>query len=547
MCNDGKSMQWHFGADGSNVWTSTPVNTTPRYFAPAPHQPEEIVADLCIYGGVSGGITAAIEANRRGLNVVLVEPSAHLGGLTAGGLGMTDIGNKHIVSGLAREFYRRVGQHYGMRGEEWRFEPSVAERIFEGWLAGTSVRVFRRQFLKAVLKEGSQLTALETLSGLIVKARMFIDASYEGDLMAAAGVSYHVGREGNSVYSETLNGQHIRDLHQFESPIDPYVVPGVPASGALPGIDAAGVYRQGEGDKSVQTYCFRMCLTRRSDIRVPFPKPEAYDPAWYTLLKRYLATGWNEVFEKFDAVRNGKTDTNNHGAVSTDFIGMNHGYPEGNYEAREKIFQAHVNYQQGLMWCLANDPEIPEVIREPMREWGLCRDEFTDCGGWPHALYVREARRMVSSYVMTEHHCVRKAEAEDAVGLAAYGMDSHNCRRLVIDGSVVNEGDVQVKIQRPYPISYRSIIPRREECSNLLVTFCLSASHIAFGSIRMEPVLMILSQSAAIAADIALKENRPVQEVPYDSLCKELLAAGIVLEAPAQVVNTLAHAEFAKA
>jgi hypothetical protein len=507
------------------------VKKVPRYFGPAPHQCARVDVDLCVYGGVSGGVTAALEGAARGLRVVLLEPSAHVGGMTSGGLGMTDVGNKHVIGGLSREFYRRVGARYGVE-EEWRFEPHVAESVFDLWLAERDVQVFKKQFVADVIKEGNRLLALRTLSGLEVRARIFIDASYEGDLLALAGVSHGIGREDNSRYGETLNGAQIEKGHQFLDPVDPYVVPGVPASGLLPGIEPGGDFVPGRGDHRVQTYNFRMCLTRRTDIRIPFPKPPAYDSDWYILLKRQLATGWNEAFDKFDEIRNQKTDTNNHGPVSTDFIGQNHGWAEGDYAARERIFQAHVTWQQGLMWCLANDPGVPPAIREPMSLWGLCADEFPDSGGWPHALYVREARRMVSEYVMTEHNCRGVIEAEDPVGMAAYGMDSHHCRRLARENRVVNEGDVQVGGMLPYPVSFRSIVPREAECANLLVPFCLSASHISFGSIRMEPVFMILGQSAAIAASLALGANVPVQQVPYPELRAALEEAGQILDRP---------------
>jgi hypothetical protein len=504
------------------------MNPSLSYFRPAEHQVRTLKTDICIYGGVSGGVIAAIEGAKRGYRVVLLEPSNHLGGLSASGLGNTDIGSKLSIGGLSREFYRRVGARYGVE-EEWCFEPHIAEEVFESWLAETNVQVFKRQFIEAVRKENGRLVALRTLSGLTVEADIFIDAGYEGDLMALAGVSYAVGRESNAKYGESYNGAQIRDLHQFESPVDPYLIPGDPASGLLPGIEPGDDFVSGAGDHRLQAYNFRMCLTRRDDIRLPFPKPDGYDDKQYLLLKRFLATGWNDYFETFMRIRNGKVDANNHGAVSTDFIGMNYGYPEAGYAGREKIFQDHVRYQQGLMWCLTNDPGIPAPVREPMREWGLCRDEFTDCGGWSHALYIRESRRMVSDYVMTEHHCLGTAGVPDAIGMGAYGMDSHNCRRIVRNGSVWNEGDVQITKLTPYSISYRSIVPRKSECENLFVTFCLSASHISFGSIRMEPVLMLLSQSAVIAADIALKEGRAVQDVPYESLEPELLEAKQVL------------------
>ncbi len=474
---------------------------------------------------------AAIEAASRGLAVVLLEPGQKIGGMTAGGLGMTDVGNKHVIGGLSRQFYQRIGARYGVH-EEWRFEPHVAEEVFEEWLEEKDVRAFCRQFVESVEMDGTRIVALKTASGLVVRAKMFLDASYEGDLLALAGVSFMVGRESNSDYGETINGQQIHREHQFLDPVDPYVVPGVPASGLLPGIEGGNDFEFGRGDRRLQAFNFRMCLTDRDEIRIPFPKPAGYRPEWYLLLKRFLASGWSEPFQKFDPIRNGKTDTNNHGAVSTDFIGMNHGFAFAGYAERERIYQDHVTWQQGLMWTLANDPEIPASIREPMSLWGLCGDEFSGSGGWPHAMYIRECRRMISDCVMTEHHCRGVVEALDPVGMAAYGMDSHNCRRLVRDGRVVNEGDVQAGGILPYPVSYCSLVPKRGECSNLLVPFCLSATHISFGSIRMEPVFMVLSQSAAIAAAIALDGGTSVQDVPYDALRAELESAGQILHRP---------------
>ena len=509
----------------------TSLSLRPIYFLPAPADLSSFSVDLCIYGGTSGGVIAAIEGASRGLSVILLESGGKLGGMTAGGLGMTDVGNKHVIGGLARKFYQRVGARYGVF-EEWRFEPHVASEVFEEWLRETNARVFVRQIVESVETKDTRIVALKTVSGLVVRAKMFIDSSYEGDLMALAGVSFMVGRESNRDYNETINGHQIHSQHQFLDPVDPFVVPGIPASGLLPGIDAGSDFECGQGDRRMQAFNFRMCLTEREDLRMPFPKPEDYRPEWYLLLKRFLATGWDEAFQKFDPIRNGKTDTNNHGAVSTDFIGMNHGFAHASYAERELIYQAHVSWQQGLMWTLANDPDIPAAIREPMSRWGLCRDEFPESGGWPHALYIRECRRMISDCVMTEHHCRGVVEAQDPVGMAAYGMDSHNCRRIVRDGRVVNEGDVQAGGILPYPVSYRAIVPKPSECTNLLVPFCLSATHISFGSIRMEPVFMGLSQSAAIAAAIAIAEDTGVQNVPYTALHAELAGAGQILEQP---------------
>jgi hypothetical protein len=489
---------------------------------------EQLTADLCIYGGTPGGIVAAIHAAQLNRTVVLLEPGPKLGGMTSSGLGFTDIGNKSAVGGLAREFYRRLGRHYGTN-EAWTFEPHVAEAVFEEWLHEAGVIVHCRQFLAGVEKDQTRITALRTVSGLVVRARMFIDTSYEGDLMAAAQIRHHVGREANSTYGETLNGSQVHETHQFELPVDPYVIPGQPESGVLRGIENEEP-EIGAGDHRVQAYCFRMCLTDDPANRLPFARPVDYDPRWYIPLARYFAAGWRDVFTKFDRLRvRTKTDTNNHGAVSTDFIGQNYAWPTGDFPTRERIFQAHVNYQQGLHWFLANDPAVPGEIRSQYAQWGLCRDEFLETGGWPHQLYVREARRMVGDYVMTEHNCRGHQTAPDPIGLAAYTMDSHNCRRFVRDGHLLNEGDVQAHDFPPYPISYHAIIPRINECENLLVPVCLSASHIAYGSIRMEPVFMILGQSAATAAHLALSENAPVQAVPYADLRAALLHGGQVL------------------
>ena len=512
--------------------------TTPalRYYAPPPPaaRPETIEVDVCVYGGNASGVAAAVQAQRMGKKAVVLEPGGHLGGLTAGGLGNTDIGNKRAIGGIAREFYGRVGKKYGVN-EEWRFEPRVAEQVFREMVREAGVPVHFQQFLRSVEKKGARLVSLTTESGLTVRAKVFIDATYEGDLMARAGVKYHVGRESNAAYDETLNGVQVRNTHQFDRPVDPYVVEGDPKSGLLPGINPGDPGKQGEGDRRVQAYNFRLCLTNDPANRIPFEKPAGYDPREYVLLSRYLKAGFpeSEVFRKFDPIRNTgsgenpsryvKVDKNNHGGLSTDFIGRNYDYPEADYATRERIFQEHVTYQKGLMWFLGNDPSVPERIRTRWSQWGLCRDEFPETGGWPHQLYVREARRMISDVVMTEHHCRGKQVAEDAVGLAAYTMDSHNCQRFVQDGRVRNEGDVQVGGAPPYPISYRSIVPREAECENLVVPVCLAASHIAYGSIRMEPVFMILGQSAATAAVLAMEGKTTVQDVSYEALKQRLL------------------------
>jgi ribulose 1,5-bisphosphate synthetase/thiazole synthase len=493
--------------------------------------------DLVVYGGTSAGVTAAVQAARMGKSVVLVEPGKHLGGLTTGGLGATDTGNKGAIGGLAREFYRRLGKHYGA-GESWTFEPHVAEAAIEAMLAEHKVPVLRGERLdlaRGVEKQGRRIVAITMESGKLLAGRMFLDCTYEGDLMAKAGVSYTVGRESNATYRETLNGVQLGSKkHQFLTKVDPYVRPGDPASGLLPGIHGDSPGEHGQGDRRVQAYNFRMCLTKDPANRLPFPKPDPYDPLRYELLLRYIHSGVFDALDSSKPMPGGKTDTNNNGAFSTDNIGMNYDYPEGDYATRERIVKEHIAYQQGMMWFLANDPRVPKKVRDEVGQWGLCKDEFVDNGGWSHQMYVREARRMVSELVMTEHHCQGREKAGDSVGLASYGMDSHNTQRYVKDGYAQNEGDVQVHGFPPYAIGYRSIVPKAAECENLLVPVCMSASHIAYGSIRMEPVFMILGQSAATAACQALDQQVSVQRVDVAKLQARLRADGQVLDWPAR-------------
>jgi hypothetical protein len=515
-------------------------------------EPRQIV----VYGATSGGIAAAIQARKLGRSVILVEPGRHVGGLTAGGLGATDIGNKAAIGGLSREFYRRIGRHYAAAGawkhepreayenrrkapgeqEMWTFEPHVAERVYRDWLAEAGVEVVFGERLDlgpgGVEKRAGRIVAIRMESGRRFTGAVFIDAGYEGDLMAKAGVSYHVGREAESVYGESLNGIRVAHAtqHQFTHDVDPYVKPGDPSSGLVPLVSADPPGADGSGDHRVQAYNFRMCTTDVPENRRAWPEPEGYDEKTYELLLRNFEAGdrrrpWNPVW-----MPNRKTDTNNNFAISTDFIGMNYAYPDGDHATRERIVAEHRRYQLGLMYTLANHPRVPADVRDHYQKLGLAKDEFTDNDNWPHQLYVREARRMVSEYVMTQHHCQQRTVPEDPVGLGAYNMDSHNCQRYVNEKGVVrNEGDIQVGVS-PYRISYRSIRPRREECENLLVPVCLAASHIAYGSIRMEPVFMVLGQSAATAAALALEGGVAVQAVDYAALRERLLADGQVLE-----------------
>ena len=512
--------------------------------------------DIVVYGGTSAGVAAAVQAKRMGKTVIIACPEKHLGGLTSGGLTWTDSGRKEAIGGISREFYQRMKKHYDksnawiyQKPEEysryrpdddamWVFEPHVAEQGFEELVEEYKIPVYRNQWLKrkgGVKKYGQRITSITMLDGKTYRGKMFIDATYEGDLMAAAGVSYHVGREGNEVYGETLNGVQTRNAvsHQFEKPVDPYVKPGDPDSGLLPLIHSDSPGIEGSGDKRIQAYNFRMCLTKVTENRVPFSKPDNYDPMQYELLARYLDKGWRAIFAKFDPAPNNKTDTNNHGAFSTDNIGMNYDYPEARYKRRKEIIKEHEKYQKGLMWFLAYDPRVPVDVREKMSQWGLSKDEFKDNGNWPHQIYVRESKRMIGDFVTTELHLRKIKSTPKSIGMGSYNMDSHNVQRYVDEnGHARNEGDIQVNPGGPYPISYGAIVPKASECTNLLVPVCVSSSHIAYGSIRMEPVFMILGQSAATAAAFSIDDNIDVQDVNYFKLKARLLADGQVLNLP---------------
>jgi hypothetical protein len=522
--------------------------------------------DVVIYGGTAAAVVAAVQTVRLGKTVIVVSPDRHLGGMSSGGLGFTDSGDKSVIGGLAREFYRRVWQRYqaeaawrweprevfGRRGQGapsvdgwnptmWLFEPHVAEAVFEDLVHEYGVPVVRDEWIDreaGVLKTGARLDGIRTLSGRTYRGRMFVDATYEGDLMAAAGVRYTVGRESAMTYGERWNGVQTGVLHHrhhfgvLATPISPYVKPGDPSSGVLAGISTAPPGAYGSADTKVQAYCFRTCLTNVAANRVPFAKPAGYDPREYELLVRIYEAGWRETFQKFDRIPNGKTDTNNHGPFSTDAIGMSYEYPDGSYARRREIIRDHERYQQGLFYFLANDPRIPRDVQAEFRTWGLAADEFTDNHHWPHQIYVREARRMIGAHVMTEHELLGARPVPDPVGMGSYGIDSHNVQRYITpEGYVQNEGDIGVPTPRPYSIAYGSLVPAAGEADNLLVPVCVSSSHIAYGSIRMEPVFMILGQSAATAAALAIDHRVRVQDVPYGHLRTRLLEDAQVLAA----------------
>ncbi|MBS0011628.1 MAG: FAD-dependent oxidoreductase [Bacteroidales bacterium] len=539
-------------------------------------------SDIVIYGGSSAGISAAIQAARLGKSVLLLEPTNRLGGLTTGGLGQTDIGNKQVIGGISREFYRNIKMYYSNpenwkwqkeedyrdggqtrtgEGEDamWTFEPSAALEVYHDMIRDLDIKIIYQQRLKrstGVSKTNHTISSISMESGDTYYGKIFIDATYEGDLMAAAGVSYTLGREPNSQYGESLNGVQAKDFgktllatvsynsvhHNFIDGVDPYIVKGDSSSGLLPFIDEGGPGTEGQGDKGIQAYCFRMTLTDHPDNRIPFRKPENYKEMEYELLFRNYEAARGPIEEMYSygdplvpwinsAMPNRKTDTNNQKGFSTDFIGQNRDYPEASYEDREKITERHREYQQGLMWTLAYHPRIPQKVRDKVSQWGTCKDEYEREDGWQQQLYIREARRMISDYVMSQKNCEGIEIVNDPIGMAAYGMDSHHIKRYVnARGYVSNEGNVEAPVKAPYPISYRSIVPKKEECSNLLVPVCLSASHIAFGSIRMEPVFMILGQSSAIIACLAIEAGKAVQDLEYNKLKKELILQAQKLE-----------------
>jgi len=518
----------------------------------------EFKADIIIYGGTSAAITAGVQAVRMKKSVIIVSPDKHLGGLSSSGLGFTDTGDKSVIGGLSREFYHRVYLHYqnntawqwqkkeayGNKGQGtpamdgsnrtmWIFEPHVAEQIMEDFVKENRLTVHREQFLdreNGVSMNNGNISSITTLSGRKYVGKAFIDATYEGDLMAAAKVSYHIGREANATYGETWNGVQtlvFQHGHHFTKNIDPYQIPGDKKSGLLKGISNEVPGENGTADTKLQAYCFRMCLTNVPENRITFPKPDGYNPKDYELLARVFDGGWREVFNKYDPLPNHKTDTNNHGPFSTDFIGMNYDYPEATYARRKEIIRDHENYQKGLMYFMLTDSRVPKDLQQRLAEWGLAKDEFKDNGNWPHQIYVREARRMIGAFVMTENEVLGKKQVPKPIGMGSYALDSHNAQRYVTpEGYVQNEGDIGVKAPKPYGISYDAIVPKITECKNLLVPVCVSSSHIAYGSVRMEPVFMILGESAATAAALAIDKKQAVQQVDYAQLQSLLLKQG---------------------
>ena len=520
-------------------------------------------ADIIVYGGTSGAVTSAIQSAREGKSVILVSPDKHLGAMSSAGLTFTDSGRAYTIGGISREFYRRIYEHYQdpkawnwlklendkLRGQNvkaikhddktmWIFEPKVAERVFDNWIAEEkNITLFREKLLdreNGVKKDGTKIVSIRTLDGDVFKGKMFIDATFEGDLMAASGCSYHVGREANSVYNENWNGAQPGVLHHdhyFYKDTDPYKIKGDKSSGLMKYISDKHPGEKGQGDEKVQAYCFRLCMSIVPENMRPFPKPDNYNADDYLLVLRAWEMEKRRDTMKPDRIPNGKTDTNNKSAFGFDFIGQNYAYPDASYEERAKIIKAHKDYQQGLLYFIMNDPRVDPDLRSFYAPYGLAKDEFVDNDNWPYNLYIREARRMIGEYVMTEHDCRCTKETPNSIGMGSYTLDSHNCQRYITpQGFVQNEGDIGVHLKKPYKISYGALTPKRNEVSNLLVPVACSASHIAYGSIRMEPVFMLLGHSSATAASMAIDANCAVQDVDYQKLREKLLQDNQILE-----------------
>lgn len=501
--------------------------------------------DVVVYGGTSAGIIAALEVAKSGKTVLLIKPfDTALGGMTTNGLGVTDVLNTEILGGLTKDFYQKIKEYYS-NGQSWFvgnastykrysyngdvmiwFEPKAAQFVFQDLIIKNAIPVLHSERLD--LKNGvkknklNAITSIKMESGLVIKGKMFIDASYEGDLMAKSGVTYTYGRESNSQYNERVNG--VQRLHSWERN-------ELPDGIFMYGLASLTLAPNGTSDKKIQAYCYRMCLTNVKENRRTIAKPIDYDQDDYKILFEYVKNYAGNYLCDFGPLPNGKTDSNNFGPISTDYVGKNYNYPDGNYAERQRIIEDHKRYQIGFMWTLANHPKIPEKIREFYKEWGLPKDEFVENDNWPKQLYIREGRRMISDYVMTENNCTGKIVVNQPIALADYPMDSHIVQRYVDSkGNLKNEGQLMATTPKPYPIDYRSIIPESTECTNLFVPVCLSASHIAMGSIRMEPVYMALGQVAAVAAVQALDKGKITQELPYEVLKTELLRKKMILQ-----------------
>lgn len=485
---------------------------------------------MVIYGGTSSGIIAACQVKKMGKKVIVIEPTNRIGGMTTNGLSSTDVGNASSIGGMALEFYKAIGKIYGTNTPVYKFEPKVALKVFKNLVDKYKIPVVYNEKLKlknGVVKSGGKIVSITMESGKVYRGKVFIDATYEGDLMAEAGISFTTGREPNSKYGETSNGIQKSKAtgNQLPNGIDPYVIKGDPNSGLLPHINSNLTAEDGSGDNKIQSYCYRLTLTNNPENRITIEKPKDYNELEYEFLIRAIEKGDKQLII-FSNLYNEKVDANNGGGISLDYIGESYNYINSDYKNRDKILQQHKTYEEGLLWTLQSDSRIPENIRKYYSQWGLAKDEFTENNNWPTELYIREGRRMVSDFVMTEQYIRSKKTLNNSIGMGSYNEDSHNVQRYISNGYVKNEGDVQLKVNKPYPISYDAIVPKANECTNLLVPVCLSASHIAYGSIRMEPVFMILGQSAGTAAVYAINDKVSVQKVDYKKMHDRLISDG---------------------
>lgn len=487
--------------------------------------------DVVVYGATASGAAAAVAASRQGMHVALVSVDGHVGGMVSGGLSETDKGREEVIGGISREFFERAGKHYN-EPIEWRFEPHVAEQVFRDMLAEahvTQLSGLRLREQAGVATQNHRITAITLTDGTVLRAPVFIDTSYEGDLMNAAGVEFTWGRESAAQYGESIAGVSgkQRPTHQFNVRVSPYAADG----SLLPEVQPGPRGTIGQADKLVQAYGFRMCLTNVPGNMLPFPKPANYDPARYELLKRYIValaqqTGRAPSMRALmimTPIKGGKFDINSLGGFSTDHVGASAGFPMADYKKQAAIWQDHYDYGAGFLYFLANDPSVPAVLREEMNSYGLAKDEFVAEHGWPFQLYIREGRRMLGAYVMTEKDITTDVKKPDTIGMGSYQSDSHNVRRIPTpDGAVENEGEQYVMPPTPYEIPYRIMLPKAGAVTNLLVPVCFSASHVAYSTIRMEPQYMILGQAAGTAAAIAVRDHVGVAKVPMPELQGEL-------------------------